>query len=78
MVLNSGKIALDGCGWLIKIDETNAVFSPLNLPELLQSDSLKVTISYNLLSTKFNCNSGNSFTQIKLNSIRKKDAVRPD
>ncbi len=78
MVLNSGKIASDGCGWLIKIDGTSAVFSPLNLPELLKTDSLKVTVSYNLLSTKFNCNTGNSFTQIRLNSIRTKDAIRPN
>ncbi|MGI4751971.1 MAG: hypothetical protein ACRYFB_15160 [Janthinobacterium lividum] len=78
MVLNAGNLASDGCGWLLKLDQDNTVFSPLNLPELLQTDSLQVTISYNLLNTKFNCSSGSSFTQIKINSIRKKGAVRPD
>ncbi|MGI4803892.1 MAG: hypothetical protein ACRYFL_03910 [Janthinobacterium lividum] len=77
MLLNAGNIASDGCGWLVKINN-DTVFSPLNLPELLKTDSLQVTISYNLLNTKFNCITGNSFTQIKINSIRKKGAVRPN
>ncbi|WP_419802239.1 hypothetical protein [Mucilaginibacter sp.] len=78
MVLYAGNVASDGCGWLLKIDNSNAVFSPLNLPNLLKTDSLQVTVSYNLLNTKFNCSTGNNFTQIKINSIRKKGAIRPD
>ncbi|WP_428330930.1 hypothetical protein [Mucilaginibacter sp.] len=54
-VLNQGSPAADGCGWVIKINSTDSVYSPINLPVNYQTDNLKVLISYKSLNTKFQC-----------------------
>jgi hypothetical protein len=53
MVLYFGDPSVDGCGWLIKID--NVVFSPISLDSNFKKDSLKVTLDYNVLNSTWNC-----------------------
>lgn len=74
VILNSKETAVDGCGWLIKMDDTENVYSPVNMPNLFKTDSLEVTISYNLLTTKSSCGiiPGDGVTQMHIVAIRKK------
>jgi hypothetical protein len=69
MIVNTGLIAADGCGWLIKIDSN--FYHADNLPEQFQKDSLNVNIDYNLSTSKFQCstNPNNLIPVIHLNSI---------
>jgi hypothetical protein len=72
-VVNSGAIAADGCGWLIKLND-NSEYSPVNLTSDFQQDNLKVSVTYTILSTNTSCGSlaGNpGVRQIKLNAIQK-------
>jgi hypothetical protein len=73
IVLNAGSPAADGCGWLIKINNTNTVYSPVNLNEGYKIDSLKINIHYKILKTKFECGDlpNNGVTQIQLDKISK-------
>ena len=74
-VINSGSQALDGCGWLIKID--NDFYSPTNLSEDNKVANKQVKINYYLLSSKFDCASGtaNSLTGAKFSQIEIKTIV---
>jgi hypothetical protein len=72
-IVNSGEIAADGCGWIIKLDDQTE-FSPVNLSTDLEQDNLKVSITYTRLSTYTGCGmlAGNpGMHQIKINSIEK-------
>ena len=73
LVLNYGDPAADGCGWIIKITGTDSTYSPVTLADAYKTDSLKVTISYTLADSKFNCGwlPGGGVTQIKLGTISK-------
>jgi len=63
----TGNVALDGCGWVIDVE--NETFHPNNLSTEFQIDSLKVKLSYKLTSENFNCGFGNSFKTIQISSI---------
>jgi len=53
-VINSGPIAADGCGWLIRLNDSTE-FSPVNLSAGFQQDNLKANIAYTQLSTRTSC-----------------------
>jgi hypothetical protein len=73
-IINSGPVAADGCGWLVKINASNTEYSPSNLSAAFQKDSLSVSISYTLLTTRFGCgmlaNNG-GLPMIEIKSITK-------
>jgi hypothetical protein len=74
-IINTGAIAADGCGWLIKLND-NSEYSPVNLSSDFQQDNLKVNVSYIILSTNTACGSvanNGGVRQIKLNTIQKTD-----
>jgi len=69
MIVNTGPIAADGCGWLVKIDSN--FYHADNLPVQFQKDNLNVNIDYNPSTSKFQCstNPNNLISVIHLNSI---------
>jgi len=69
-VINAGAVAADGCGWVIRIGDTN--YSPTNLAEQFKETELKVSIRYQTLTTKFECGWGQKIPEIKLLEIRKR------
>jgi hypothetical protein len=75
VIINSGPVAADGCGWLVEINGTNEVYSPDNLSPDYQKDSLKVNVTYHILTTKLHCGAFNGggdeggITQIHLDAI---------
>lgn len=72
-IVDSGNIAFDGCGWLIKIDASGTNYHADNLPVSYQKDNLPVTISYHLLDTKFSCGLlSNNISVIKIDAIQQK------
>lgn len=71
-VYDSGLVAADGCGWLLRVDTTKA-YSPLNLSSDFKLNNLDVVIRYRLLDTKFQCGWGNKLQQIELLDIKRKD-----
>jgi hypothetical protein len=73
IVINTGPVEADGCGWLIKIKSNGVEYSPTNLTAAFQKDSLQVNVSYTLLTTKFGCGNIAGFggvPQIKIESIK--------
>lgn len=68
-VIDSGSPALDGCGWLIKID--NKDYSPDNLPENFQFNNIQVKIVYTISDAKFSCVFGGSMNYIHLYDIKR-------
>ncbi|MFD0751427.1 hypothetical protein ACFQZS_14850 [Mucilaginibacter calamicampi] len=69
-VINAGAVAADGCGWVIRIGDTN--YSPTNLADQFKETELKVSIRYQTLSSKFQCGWGQQITEIKLVDIKKR------
>ena len=70
----TGSVAADGCDWLVQINGTNEVYSPVNLSPAFQKDSLKVNITFDVLTTKFPCGSlanNPGISQIRITSISK-------
>ena len=52
-VLFFGEPEVDGCGWMIKVDDE--LFSPVSLDPVFKKDNLKVIIDYNILNSTWNC-----------------------
>lgn len=52
-IYDTGDPAADGCGWLIKPDNENATFKPINLSDEYKKDKAKVIITYTILSTNY-------------------------
>jgi hypothetical protein len=74
IVVNTGDIAADGCGWQIKTTLTDSTYSPQNLSAQYQVNNLKVRIAYHKLKTRFYCsqitnNPGPGITEIQLDGI---------
>jgi hypothetical protein len=70
MVLDFGNPAVDGCGWLIKID--SVIFSPISLDPKFKIDSLKVILDYNILNSTWNCGWREpGYPQIEIINIKK-------
>ncbi|MGY3211083.1 hypothetical protein [Mucilaginibacter sp. HD30] len=69
-VINAGAVAADGCGWVIKIGDTN--YSPTNLSQEFKQTELKVSIRYRTLTTKFECGWGQKISEITLLEIKKR------
>ena len=53
LILYYGDPAVDGCGWMIKINDK--VYSPTILEADFQEDSLRVAINYYVLDSTWNC-----------------------
>ena len=75
---DSGSIATDGCGWMVKIGDIT--YHPDNLPEQYQVNNLSVSIKYRLYHSNWGCGmtvvpgtptSNNSNNTIHLYSISK-------
>ncbi len=74
-IYNSGPIALDGCGWFLRIDSTKE-YSPISLPEdFMVGQGMKVIVRYKLLDTKFECGWGAKMQQINILSIQRKNPI---
>jgi len=70
-VLNSGLVAADGCGWVIKID-SDQYYHPDVLSAEFMQNNLPVKISYELTSDKFFCGiAGTGLPVIHLVKIEK-------
>ncbi len=69
-VIDSGPVAADGCGWMIRVGNTN--YSPTNLDGKYKETELKVIVTYKVLSSKFVCGWGNKLDEIEIVNIRKK------
>ena len=52
-IINTGPVAVDGCGWIVKINGSDSTYSPTNLATQYQVDSLQVRITYQRLSERF-------------------------
>jgi hypothetical protein len=53
-IVYTGPVTTDGCGWLVKIDDTHS-YHPDVLNIAFQQDQLQVKIVYKLTSDKFMC-----------------------
>jgi hypothetical protein len=53
-IVFEGPVATDGCGWLVKINDT-LTYQPDVLNVAFQQDELPVKIIYELTSDKFTC-----------------------
>lgn len=53
IVLFAGDPAVDGCGWLLDIE--NKLYAPVNLNPKFQVDSLGVTVKYEVQPGTWNC-----------------------
>jgi hypothetical protein len=83
-VVYTGSIALDGCEWLIYVDEVannvqadpkRTYYNVVNLPENYKQNDMKITISYKLLSSRYHCGmlaNSPGIPQIELERIDKK------
>ena len=73
LVVFTGDLAVDGCGWLIKIDDnTEGYYHPDKLADNLKVDSLSVKITYSHTKQKFNCgfiSAGGGLPVIHISSI---------
>ncbi|MBD8487301.1 hypothetical protein IFO69_00935 [Echinicola sp. CAU 1574] len=57
-VMYTGDMALDGCGWLIAINDE--FFRPENLKEDFKVDDLEVYVHYTLSGGVYSCGMGNA------------------
>lgn len=73
-IMNTGSVATDGCGFLIKIDATGTSYHADNLPEAYQKDNLSVILDYHNLTTKYQCGmiASNLLPVISVDAIRNK------
>ena len=78
-VVYTGSIALDGCEWLIYVEDTapsnRIYYNVVNLPETYKQHDTKVVISYKLLSSRYHCGgiaNDPGIQQIEIKDIRKK------
>ncbi|RYE16578.1 MAG: hypothetical protein EOP42_33715 [Sphingobacteriaceae bacterium] len=70
-IIFTGSVALDGCGYLVKINSTGVSYHADNLSETYQKDNLPVIISYHLLTTKFSCGLlSNNVSAINIDGIK--------
>jgi len=69
IVYNSGAVASDGCGWIIKIPATDSTYSPVNLSDSYKINNLKIHVRYHPLSTKFTCGWGTKLREISIDNI---------
>ena len=53
LIIYTGPIAADGCGWLVKID--SSAYYAENLPLEYQKNNLAVDVSYEKISSGFQC-----------------------
>ncbi len=73
-IINSGPVAADGCGWVVRINGSDSTYSPTNLATQYKIDSLQVHITYKRLSQRFSCGAiGGGIPAIQINAISKKN-----
>jgi len=70
LILFTGEIAVDGCGYMLKLEDH--LYKPINLPASFEIDSLKVIVNYELTQDGYQCGlSPTPKTTIKINEIKK-------
>ena len=52
-LINTGVPALDGCGWILKIGDTE--YSTDNLPRGFMIDKIQVKVIYTVSNAEFTC-----------------------
>ena len=75
IVMDTGNIAADGCGWQIKTTLTDSIYSPQNLSVQYQVNNLKIHIAYHKLKPRSYCSQianhpGPGITEIQIDSIK--------
>lgn len=70
-VINSGAVAADGCGWIIKIPVTDSTYSPVNLAEDYKVNNLKVKVRFHPMKSKFTCGWGVKLREVTIDNITK-------
>lgn len=55
VVIDTGDISTNGCGYLLKMDD-NSQQRPINLPSAFQHDGLKVKVKYHSKDSVIFCN----------------------
>lgn len=78
VIRNTNPLEGEGCGFVINVQTNNTTYSPTNLTdEFKPADTLKVHVTYKLLSTTHSCGSlsdiGGGFKEIEIQSISKID-----
>ncbi len=69
LVFDTGPVTLDGCSWIVSTP--SGQFSPLNLPNSFQIDSLPVTIDYRQLNSTFQCGlTPSTYPEIDIENIQ--------
>ncbi len=69
LVVFLGDPSVDGCGWLLDIE--NSLYAPVNLEPGFQVDSLAVTVKYEIQSGTWNCGWRTSgYQKIKIKEIK--------
>lgn len=71
IVINSGAVAADGCGWIIKIPVTDSTYSPVNLAEDYKVNNLKIKVRFHPMTTKFTCGWGVKLREVTIDNITK-------
>ena len=71
IVINSGAVASDGCGWIIKIPVTDSTYSPVNLAEDYKVNNLKIKVRFHPMKTKFTCGWGAKIREVTIDNITK-------
>ncbi len=67
-VRDFGPVELDGCGWVIEID--NQTFKPVNLEPQFQIDELEIDLDYKSLGSMANCGlQADAFDEIEIINV---------
>ncbi len=70
LILYLGDPAVDGCGWMVQVNDS--LYSPINLDPKFQVESLKVTLNYTVLSSTWKCGWRTpGYKEINIGSIQK-------
>jgi len=55
-IIDGGAVEVDGCGWIVRIDDVN--YHPVNLPANFRENELSVKIRYHEDSSEYVCGIG--------------------
>ena len=71
VVLFYGDPSVDGCGWIIKTNDLE--YSPISIDAAFQKANLNVNLSFEVLTTTWNCGwRVPGYKQIKIINIKKR------
>jgi len=71
MILWTGDVAVDGCGWLI--ESSAQIFHPLNLTTEFQQDSLRVLVDLRYANETFTCGlTPSAYPSVEIKNIKRR------